>query len=33
MNEFWIKVVVNIVIGLIVVIGFFAFWGKTGGEF
>ena len=33
MNEFWIKFVVNIVIGLIVVIGFFAFWGKSSGVF
>ncbi len=33
MNEFWIKVVINIVIGLIVVVGFFGFWAKSSGIF
>lgn len=33
MNEFWVKVIINIVIGLVVIIGFFIFWGKSSGIF
>lgn len=33
MNEFWIKVIVNIVVGVIVVLGFFTFWGHSSGWF
>ena len=33
MNEFWIKVIVNIVVGVIVVLGFFTFWGRSAGWF
>lgn len=33
MNEFWIKVIVNIIVGIIVVLGFFTFWGRSSGWF
>lgn len=33
MNEFWIKVIVNIVVGFIVLFGFLWFWGKSSGVF
>lgn len=33
MNEFWIKVIVNIIVGVIVVLGFFTFWGRSAGWF
>lgn len=33
MNEFWMKVIINVVIGLAIVIGFFVFWGRTSGVF
>lgn len=33
MNEFWIKVIINIVIGIIVFGGFFIFWGRSSGWF
>lgn len=33
MNEFWIKVIINIIIGLIIFIGFFTFWGRSSGWF
>lgn len=31
MNEFWITVLVNVFIGIIVVLGFLTFWGKSSG--
>lgn len=33
MNDFLIKVIVNIVIGIIVFGGFFIFWGRSAGWF
>lgn len=33
MNEFFVKVIINIVIGIIVVLGFFTFWGRSAGWF
>ncbi len=33
MNEFWIKVIINIVIGIIIFGGFFIFWGRSSGWF
>lgn len=33
MNEFEIKIIMNVIIGFIVVIGFFVFWGRNSGVF
>lgn len=33
MNEFGIKVLINIAIGFVIIIGFFAFWGRSSGVF
>ncbi len=33
MNEFWTKVTINIVIGIIIFGGFFIFWGRSAGWF
>lgn len=33
MNEFWIKVIFNIVVGIVVFCGFFIFWGRSSGWF
>lgn len=33
MNEFWVKFLINVVIGLVIIIGFFVFWGRSSGVF
>lgn len=33
MNDFWTKLIINVVIGIIVFGGFFAFWGRSAGWF
>lgn len=33
MNDFLTKIIINIVIGIIVLGGFFIFWGKSAGWF
>lgn len=33
MNETLIKIIINIIIGIVVFFGFFAFWGRSSGWF
>lgn len=33
MSELGIKIIINIIVGIIVFVGFFAFWGRSAGWF
>lgn len=33
MNEFIVKIIINIIVGIVVVLGFFTFWGRSCGWF
>lgn len=33
MDEIWVKVIINIIVGIIVFVGFFVFWGRSAGWF
>lgn len=33
MDNFWVKFLINFIIGIVVVVGFFIFWGRSNGWF
>lgn len=33
MDNFWVKFLINFIIGIVVVVGFFIFWGRSSGWF
>lgn len=33
MDNFWMKFLINFVIGVVAIVGFFIFWGRSSGWF